>query len=69
MGSFEEKKDEYKGRTKEAVGNLTDNEDLEREGKMDRAGSSVKGAINDTKEKAEDVVDTVKEKLSGGDHE
>jgi uncharacterized protein YjbJ (UPF0337 family) len=47
--------DKAKGTIKENVGDLTDDERLEREGKMDRAGANVK-------EKADDAVDTVKEK-------
>ena len=50
-----EKMDEAKGRVKEAAGDLTDDKDLQREGKMDQAGATVK-------EKANDAVDTVKEK-------
>lgn len=46
--------DKAKGTIKENVGDATDNEDLEREGKMDRAGA-------DVKEKANDAVDAVKD--------
>jgi uncharacterized protein YjbJ (UPF0337 family) len=53
--------DEAKGRTKEAAGDLTDDEKLKREGKIDRAVSNVK-------EKVDDVADKVKEKVSG-DHD
>jgi uncharacterized protein YjbJ (UPF0337 family) len=49
--------DEAKGRTKQAAGDLTDDEDLKREGKIDRAVSSVK-------EKVDDAADKVKEKIS-----
>jgi uncharacterized protein YjbJ (UPF0337 family) len=41
----EGKFDEVKGRAKEAAGDLTDNPDLEREGKVDRAAGSVKGRV------------------------
>jgi uncharacterized protein YjbJ (UPF0337 family) len=54
--------DEAKGRTKEAAGDLTDDEELKREGKVDRAVSSVK-------EKVDDVADKVKERIGGGDRE
>jgi uncharacterized protein YjbJ (UPF0337 family) len=47
--------DRAKGTMKEKVGEVTDDEDLEREGKLDKAGA-------DVKEKVDDVVDTVKEK-------
>jgi uncharacterized protein YjbJ (UPF0337 family) len=49
--------DRAKGAIKENVGDATDNERLEREGKMDRAGA-------DVKEKANDAVDTVKDKVN-----
>jgi uncharacterized protein YjbJ (UPF0337 family) len=48
--------DEAKGRTKEAAGDLTDDEKLKREGKIDRAVSSVKDTVDD-------VADKVKEKV------
>ena len=48
--------DEAKGRTKEAAGDLTDDEKLKREGKVDRGLSSVK-------DKADDVADKVKERV------
>jgi uncharacterized protein YjbJ (UPF0337 family) len=52
-----EKTDEMKGRVKEAAGDLTDDERLKREGKMDRAGATVK-------EKTGEVVDKTKEKAN-----
>jgi uncharacterized protein YjbJ (UPF0337 family) len=45
--------DDLKGRAKEAAGDLTDDESLEREGKVDRATGTVK-------EKLDDVADKVK---------
>jgi uncharacterized protein YjbJ (UPF0337 family) len=56
-----EKGEEAKGRAKEAAGDLTDDKDLQREGKVDRASS-------DVKEKVSDASDKVKDKL-GGDEE
>jgi uncharacterized protein YjbJ (UPF0337 family) len=52
--------DEAKGRAKEAAGDLTDDEQLKREGKIDRATSTVK-------EKIGDAADKVKDKLGTGD--
>jgi uncharacterized protein YjbJ (UPF0337 family) len=52
-----DKMDEAKGRTKEAVGDLTDDEKLKREGKLDRAGAKVK-------ETAGDAVDSAKDKMN-----
>lgn len=53
------KRDEAKGRAKEAGGALTGNDDLKREGKMDRAGATVKKktgeAVDGTKRAIDDV--------------
>ncbi len=48
--------DEAKGRTKEAAGDLTDDEKLKREGKVDRAVSSVKDKVDDAADKVKDKV-------------
>jgi uncharacterized protein YjbJ (UPF0337 family) len=48
--------DEAKGRTKEAVGDLTDDEKLKREGKIDRAVSSVKDKVDDVADKVKETV-------------
>lgn len=55
-----EKFDKAKGHVKESVGEMTDNDRLRREGKLDRAGGAVKGAAHDAKEKVEDAVDDTK---------
>ncbi len=55
--------DDLKGRAKEAVGDLTDNNDLKREGKTDRASGKVKDAIDNVEDKAKGLVDDVKDKL------
>jgi uncharacterized protein YjbJ (UPF0337 family) len=56
-----EKTDEAKGRVKEAAGDLTDDKELKREGKMDQAGATVKektgDAVDAVKDKANDVMD------------
>jgi uncharacterized protein YjbJ (UPF0337 family) len=51
--------DEAKGRTKEAAGDLTDDESLKREGKVDRATS-------DVKERVDEFADKVKERIGRG---
>jgi uncharacterized protein YjbJ (UPF0337 family) len=61
----EGKADELKGRAKQAAGDLTDNDDLKREGKMDEKGGKVKQAAEHAKDKIEEGVDKVKDKLSG----
>jgi uncharacterized protein YjbJ (UPF0337 family) len=55
--------DDIKGRTKEAVGDLTGNDDLKKEGKSDRAAGKVKSKLDDAKDWATDKVDQAKEKL------
>ncbi|MDH5225762.1 MAG: CsbD family protein [Actinomycetota bacterium] len=52
-----EQMDKAKGTIKENVGEAIDDEDLEREGKLDRAGA-------DVKETANDAVDTVKDAVN-----
>ncbi len=55
--------DDLKGRVKEAAGDLTDNDDLKREGKADRAGGKAKDAVDKVADKAKDLVDDAKDKL------
>ena len=55
--------DDLKGKVKEAAGDLTDNERLQREGKADQASGKVKDAIDDVKDKGNEVVDDIKDKL------
>jgi uncharacterized protein YjbJ (UPF0337 family) len=50
--------DEAKGRTKEAAGDLTDDEKLKREGKVDRATSTIKDKVGDVADKVKDTVGT-----------
>jgi uncharacterized protein YjbJ (UPF0337 family) len=54
--------DDAKGRAKEAVGDLTDDTDLKREGKMDQAGATIKEKVEDAKDTLNDMVDKVKDK-------
>ena len=60
---MEGKKDDIKGRVKEATGDLTDDDDLKREGKTDRAAGSVKEKLEKAKEKGEQVVDRARDKI------
>jgi uncharacterized protein YjbJ (UPF0337 family) len=55
--------DDLKGRAKEAVGDLTDNDDLKREGQADRATGKAKDVIDRLGDKAKDVVDDIKDKV------
>jgi len=60
---MEGKKDDLKGRAKEAAGDLTDDERLKAEGKADRAGGKVKEFLEDAKDKGEEIVDKIKDKV------
>jgi uncharacterized protein YjbJ (UPF0337 family) len=55
--------DDLKGRVKEAAGDLTDNDRLQREGKADQAEGKVKEFVDDARDKIEDAVDKVRDKL------
>ena len=48
--------DDGKGRIKEAAGDLTDNDDLKREGKVDRAAGAAKEKLDDAADKVKDTV-------------
>ena len=48
--------DDVKGRVKEAAGDLTDDDGLKREGKVDQASDKVKGAVDNVKDKVSDVL-------------
>lgn len=50
-------RDEATGRMKEAAGDLTGDEDLQREGEVEQAEGKVKGAVDDAADKAKDAVD------------
>jgi uncharacterized protein YjbJ (UPF0337 family) len=55
--------DEAKGRAKQAVGDLTDNDEMRREGKVDEKSGQAKDKLEQMKDKAEDAIDNVKDKL------
>jgi uncharacterized protein YjbJ (UPF0337 family) len=48
--------DDAKGRVKEAAGDLTDDKDLKREGKVDRATGTVKDKVGDASDKVKEAV-------------
>ena len=58
----DDKIDDLKGRAKEAAGDLTGDDDLQREGKADQAGASVKEKVNKVADKVKDKVDDLKKK-------
>ena len=47
--------DDLKGRAKEAAGDLTGDEDLEREGKVDRATGKLKDVVERISDKVKDA--------------
>ncbi len=48
--------DDIKGRTKEAAGDITGDEDLEREGKVDQATGTVKDKVGGVADKVKDAL-------------
>ncbi|MEI1978305.1 CsbD family protein [Staphylococcus aureus] len=60
----ESKFEQAKGNVKETVGNVTDNKNLENEGKEDKASGKAKEFVENAKEKAKekatDFIDKVK---------
>jgi uncharacterized protein YjbJ (UPF0337 family) len=52
--------DQIKGRVKEAVGDLTDNQHLKNQGKLDQSTGKVKNAV-------EKVIDQAKDAVKGTD--
>jgi uncharacterized protein YjbJ (UPF0337 family) len=48
--------DETKGRLKEAAGDLTGNQELKDEGKVDRASGKTKDAVGNVADKAKDLL-------------
>ena len=52
-----EKFEDLKGRAKEAAGDLADNDELKREGKIDQATAKVKEKVGDAADKVKDVLD------------
>ena len=58
--------DEAKGRIKEAAGDLTDDDGLKREGKVDRAEGTVKDKVDDIGDKVKDAVNPDDDEESDG---
>jgi uncharacterized protein YjbJ (UPF0337 family) len=48
--------DDLKGRAKEAAGDLTDDDSLKNEGKVDRASGTVKDKVGDAADKVKDAL-------------
>lgn len=56
-------RDKIAGRVKQAAGDLTDNEELEREGKRDEAAGKVKDKVDEVGDRISDAVDDVKDRF------
>lgn len=59
--------DQAKGKIKQAVGDLTDNRDLKREGQTDEKAGKAKEFASDAKNKVDDAIDSVKDKFNNND--
>ncbi len=57
-------KDQAKGKIEQAVGDLTDNEELKKQGEVDEKAGKVKAFVEEIKDTIDDVVDKVKDKLT-----
>jgi uncharacterized protein YjbJ (UPF0337 family) len=51
-----EKMDDLKGRAKEAAGDLTDDKDLKREGKVDQGKAEVKDKVGEAADRVGDAI-------------
>lgn len=65
--ALEGKSDKLKGKVKEVAGDITGNDKVKAEGLFDQAVGKVKEASADVKEKAEELVDDIKEKFDKHD--
>jgi uncharacterized protein YjbJ (UPF0337 family) len=67
MGEVDNRVEQAKGHVKEAVADLTDDDELRAEGKRDQASGKVKQKVEEVSDKIEEGVDKVKDKLGGKD--
>jgi uncharacterized protein YjbJ (UPF0337 family) len=54
--------DDLKGRAKEAAGDLTDNDRMKNDGKVDQASGKIKDKLENAKDWVEDKVDKARDK-------
>lgn len=57
-------KDKMTGRAKQAAGDLTDDEELEREGEADETAGKAKDAMDDVKDGVNDAIDKAKDRFN-----
>lgn len=70
MGAFDKAKDkaeQLKGRVKEKIGDATDNESLENEGRAEELKGKAKEEFHDLREEGEDKLHEAKERLTDED--
>ena len=54
--------DKVGGRLKQAAGDLTDDDELKRDGEQDELAGKAKNVVDDAKDSAEDAIDNVRDK-------
>jgi uncharacterized protein YjbJ (UPF0337 family) len=52
--------DQAKGRMKQAAGDLTDDDKLKKQGKLDEGAGKAKEFLEDAKDKGDDMIDSMK---------
>jgi len=63
-GTMTQHTDNVKGRIKEAAGALTDNDDLQADGKRDQQAAKAKEAVDKARDAVNDGIDSLKDKLT-----
>jgi uncharacterized protein YjbJ (UPF0337 family) len=56
--------DDAKGRVKEAAGDLTGDDDLKEEGKLDQAAGKAKDVADSAKDKVDEAIEGVRDRLN-----
>jgi len=64
---IQNKAEDLKGQAKEGVGDATDNEQLQSEGKLDQLGAKAKQGVEDLKEKAAETFNDITDKFDKKD--
>ncbi len=59
--------EDLKGQAKEGIGEATDNEQLQSEGKLDQLGAKAKQGVEDLKEKAAETFNDIADKFDKKD--
>jgi uncharacterized protein YjbJ (UPF0337 family) len=56
--------DDAKGRVKEAAGDITGDDDLQKEGKTDQAAGKAKDVVESAKDKVDEAIEGVRQRLN-----